>query len=260
MAESTKAPFEVVREGCARFAPSLELLLTRWAEGCDRNPHTSATAILEASRHRTVYVDGRRRVEDLPCPACGAELVAERGKPPRPALYFVGGTYRPGANSNPRSLQCEACNFVTKPSGLVEHLYPSKPKRRKFLETHCGGSKPQEWRWVVARHDGKTVLAAEAEDAVDQLTETTYPREIELCLLLGIEAPSGVAELELPYVAVPLTDRGELTVLAWHGERPSGNEQARHADWLRRVKQERAAEIEQRTAAFRAELQYGRTL
>jgi len=25
---------------------------------------------------------------------------------------------------------------------------------------------------------------------------------------------------------VPLTDRGEVTVLAWHGERPSGNEQA----------------------------------
>ena len=65
-----------------------------------------------------------------------------------------------------------------------------------------------------------------------------------------------MAELELPYVTVPLADRGEVTVLAWHGEKPTGNEKARHEDWLRRVRQERTAEIEQRTAVFRAELEH----
>jgi hypothetical protein len=255
MTEPTKAPFEVVRQGCARFVPSLELLLTRWAEGCDQSPHTTATVILEASRHRFVYADGRPCVEDFPCPACGAELVAERGKPPRPACYFVGGTYGPGNSSNPRSLQFEACGAVTKPSALVEHLYPSKPKRRKFLETRCGGAKPQERRWVAARLDGKVLVSPEAEAAIDELTESTYPPAVELCLLVAIEAPSGVAELELPHVTVPLTERGEVKVLAWHGERPSGNEQGRHADWLRRAREERQREIEKRTAVFRGELE-----
>jgi hypothetical protein len=100
------------------------------------------------------------------------------------------------------------------------------------------------------------VLALEAEDAIDELVESTYPAEIELCLLLGIEAPLDAAELELPFVAVPLTERGEVKVLGWHGERPTVNEEARHADWLRRVDAERQREIEQRTAAFRAELKH----
>jgi hypothetical protein len=99
-------------------------------------------------------------------------------------------------------------------------------------------------------------VAAEADDAIDELVESTYPAEIELCLLLGIEAPLDAAELELPFVAVPLTERGEVKVLGWHGERPTVNEEARHAEWLRRVDAERKREIEQRTAAFRAELKH----
>lgn len=69
-------------------------------------------------------------------------------------------------------------------------------------------------------------MAADAEGAIDGVPENTYPPEVELCLLLAIEAPLGMAEIELPYVTLPLTDRGEVTVLAWHGEKPMGNEEA----------------------------------
>ena len=64
-----------------------------------------------------------------------------------------------------------------------------------------------------------------------------------------------MAELELPYVTVPLSDRGEVTVLGWHGERVTPSEEARHASWHRRAKETRQREIERRTRLVRAELE-----
>jgi hypothetical protein len=165
----------------------------------------------------------------------------------------VSGHYRPN-NSNPTSVKCAACGRFTLPSELPEYLHPTKPKRLAFLEAHCGGVKPQERRWVAARLDGKVATATEAEGAVDQVSPDTFAPEVELCLLLAIEKPN-VAELELPYVAVELSERGEVKALGWHGERPTVNEEARRTDWLRRAKQQRQREIERRTRLVRAELE-----
>lgn len=73
-------------------------------------------------------------------------------------------------------------------------------------------------------------------------------------MCFGIERPD-VAELELPYVRVPLSERGEVTVLGWHGERVTPGEEARHAKWLRRAKEERQREIERRTRLVQAEIE-----
>ncbi|UCH28193.1 MAG: hypothetical protein JSV06_07810 [Myxococcales bacterium] len=252
MSDSEQTKFETVRQGCVRFVPSLEVLLARWAEGCDHNPHTSAPRILKASGYKLSFVDGQLRVDDFACPSCAAELVAERDKPPRPACYAVGGDYRPDG-SNPRSIQCEACRAIMKPSALVEHLHPSKPKRQGFLETHCRGARPQEKRWVVARHEGKAATAEVAEDAIDRVIETAYPPEIELCLVLAIEQPLDAASLDLPFLQVPLSARGEVKTLGWHGERPTVNEQARYQAWHRVAVRERQQEIERRTRLATAE-------
>ena len=106
-----------------------------------------------------------------------------------------------------------------------------------------------------ARLDGKAALARETEAAIDEVSPGTFPSEVELCLLLAIETPPNVAELELPYVTVELTERGEVKALGWHGERPTGTEEARHADWLHRQRQERQQEIERRVRLLRAELE-----
>jgi len=254
MSESEQTKFETVRQGCVRFVPSVEVLLARWAEACDHSPHTSATRILEASGYTLRFFDGTCRAVDFACPHCKAELVAERGKPPRPTCYAVGGDYRPD-RSNPRSVQCEACRAITKPSALVEHLHPSKPKRRKFLEAHCGAAKPQERRWVVTHHEGKTATAEMTEDAVDRVVESAYPSEIELCLMLAIEQPIDAASLDLPYLRVSLSTRGEVKTLGWHGERPTVAEQARYHAWHRAAARERQQEIERRTRLATAELE-----
>jgi hypothetical protein len=142
-----------------------------------------------------------------------------------------------------------------KPSALVEHLHHSKPKRRAFLEAHCGGAKPQEQRWVVAHHEEKTAIAEVAEDAVDRVIETAYRPEIELCLVLAIEQPLDAASLDLPYRRVPLSMRGEVKTLGWHGERPTVDEQARYHAWHRAASRERQQEIERRTRLATAELE-----
>ena len=90
---------------------------------------------------------------------------------------------------------------------------------------------------------------------MEKAAPDSFPPEVELCLCFAIEKPANVAGLELPYVAVPLSERGEITRLGWHGERPSGDEQARHAKWLRRAKEARHREIERRTRLVRAELE-----
>jgi hypothetical protein len=64
-----------------------------------------------------------------------------------------------------------------------------------------------------------------------------------------------VAELELPYLTVELSERGEVKALGWHGERPTVNEEARHAGWLRRARQQRQRELDRRTRLVRAELE-----
>jgi hypothetical protein len=138
---------------------------------------------------------------------------------------------------------------------LVEHLYPSKPERLTFLEEHCEGVKPQEQRWVAARHEGEAAIAEVAEDAVDRVVETTYPPEIELCLMLAIEQPLDVASLDVPYLRVPLSTRGEVKTLGWHGERPTLSEQARYHAWHRAASRERQQEAERRTRLVTAELE-----
>ncbi|MDH3653327.1 MAG: hypothetical protein OEN21_03585 [Myxococcales bacterium] len=227
MTEKAKAPFETVRPGCARFQPSLEKLLHRWAQGCDENPHSGARHILQASGYTFRSVGGVNYAVGLACPACEAAQVAERGEAVTPSCFLVLGSYRP-KGSTPTSVKCAACGQVSKPSNLAETLYDSKPKRLAFLQKHCAGARPQEQRWVAARHDGKVVLADSAEAAMDEVADQ-FPKEAELCLCFGIEQPN-VAELELPYVTVPLSERGEVKVLVWHGERVTPNEQARHAE------------------------------
>jgi hypothetical protein len=257
MSEKAKAPFETVRAGCVRLRPSTEVLLARWARGCDESPHTSATHVLNASGFSFVSVVGENTgtyAQNFACPHCESEQAAERGAPPTPSCFLTGGQYRPRGQSNPRSLQCRACGRVTKPSALVEHLYPSKPKRLAFLQKHCGGARPIEGRWVAARHDGKVAVAADAEAAMDEVAPDTFPSEMELCLLLAIEQPN-VAELELPFVKVALSERGEVKALGWHGERPTPAEQARHASWQRRAREQRQREIERRTRLVRAEIE-----
>ena len=181
-----KTPFNVVRPGAVRFAPSLEVLLARWARGCDESPHTTARHILQASGYTFRSVGGEHYAVGFKCPACDAEQVSERGEAPTPSCCLTaGGEYRPGGQSNPRSLRCRACGRVFKPSQLVEALYDSKPKRLAFLQKHCGGAKPQEQRWVAARHDGKVAVAADAEAAMDEVAPDTFPAEMELCLLLA---------------------------------------------------------------------------
>jgi hypothetical protein len=138
---------------------------------------------------------------------------------------------------------------------LVEHLYPSKPERLTFLEEHCERVKPQEQRWVAARHEGKAAIAEFAEDAVDRVVETTYPSEIELCLMLAIEQPLDAASLGLAFLRVPLSTRGEVKTLGWHGERPTLNEQARYHAWHRAASRERQQEAERRTRLVTAELE-----
>lgn len=257
MSDKEKPPFDVVRPGCARFTPSTEVLLARWARGCDENPFTSATHVLKESGFSFVSLVGEHAgtyAQGFACPHCESEQAAARGEAPTPSCFLTGGQYRPGGQSNPRSLQCRACGRVSKPSALVEAMYPSKPKRLAFLQEHCGGAKPIEQRWVAARHDGKVAVAADAETAMDEVAPDTFPPEMDSCLLLAIEQPN-VAELELPYVAVPLSDRGEVTVLRWHGERITPSEEARHASWHRRAKERRQREIERRTRLVRAELE-----
>ncbi|MDH3201593.1 MAG: hypothetical protein OEM15_11935 [Myxococcales bacterium] len=258
MSEKAKAPFETVRAGCARFTPSLEVLLARWAAGCDESPHTSATHILKESGFSFVSLVGKLAgtyAQGFACPHCGAKEAAERGEAPTPSCFLTGGQYRASGQSNPRSLQCRSCGRVTKPSALVEHLYPSKPKRLAFLQQHCGGAKPQEQRWTAARHDGAVAVAGDAESAMDRVAPDTFPPEMELCLLLGIEQPIDAADLELPYVAVALSERGEIKTLGWHGERPSMDEQARYHTWHRAAARERQKEIERRTRLVTAELE-----
>ncbi len=258
MSQKEKLPFNVVRPGCARFVPSLEVLLARWAQSCDENPHLSATHVLKASGFSFLSLAGEHAgtyAVGFKCPHCEAEQVAERGALPTPSCFLTNGHYRPhGQQSNPRSLQCRACNRLSKPSFLIEALYPSKPKRLAFLQKHCGGAKPVERRWVAARHDGKVAVAGDAESAMDLAAPDTFPPEMELCLLLGIEPPIA-ADLELPYVTVPLSERGEVTVRGWHGERVTPSEEARHASWHRRAKETRRREIERRTRLVRADLE-----
>jgi hypothetical protein len=254
MGDKEKLPFDVVRPGCARFRPSTEVLLVRWAQGCDEDPHSGARHILQASGYTFRSVGGVNYAVGLACPACEAAQVAERGEAVTPSCFLVPGSYRP-KGSTPTSVKCAACGQVSKPSFLVEALYDSKPKRLAFLQKHCGGSRPREWRWVAARHDGKVAVSGDAESVMDLAAPDTFPPEMELCLLLGIEQPIDAADLELPYVTVLLSDRGEVTVLGWHGERVTPSEEARHASWHRRAKERRQREIERRTRLVRAELE-----
>jgi len=94
-----------------------------------------------------------------------------------------------------------------------------------------------------------------AEDAVDRVVETVYPTEIELCLVLAIEHPLDAASLDLPHLRVPLSTRGEVKTLGWHGERPTADEQARYNAWHRAASRERQQEIERRTRLATAELE-----
>jgi hypothetical protein len=85
--------------------------------------------------------------------------------------------------------------------------------------------------------------------------ETAYRPEIELCLVLAIEQPLDAASLDLPYRRVPLSMRGEVKTLGWHGERPTVDEQARYHAWHRAASRERQQEIERRTRLATAELE-----
>lgn len=249
----TKAPFETVRPGCVRFRPSTEVLLHRWGQGCDESPHTGARHILQASGYSFRSIGGKHYVEGLKCPHCESEQVAERGEAPMPACFVVPGTYRP-RGSVPTSVHCAACGQASKPSNLVETLYDSKPARLAFLQKHCGGAKPIEQRWTAARHDGLLALANSAEAALDEVADQ-FPKEAELCLCFAIERPN-VAELEkLPYVKVPLSDRGEVKAAAWHGAAPTLDERARYMAWQRRAQETRRREIERRTRLVAAELE-----
>ena len=258
MSESKQPKFETVRQGCVRVRPSTEVLLARWAQGCDENPFTSARHVLKKSGFSFVSLVGKHAgtyARDFECPHCGEKESAERGEAPTPSCFLTAGSYRPrGQQSNPDSLQCRACARVTKPSVLVEHLYPSKPARLAFLQEHCGGSQAVELRWTIARLEGKTAIAEVTEDAIDRVVETAYPSEIELCMVLAIEPPIEAASLDLPYLPVLLSTRGEVKTLGWHGERPTAGEQARYHTWHHTASRERQQEIERRTRLATAEL------
>jgi len=161
MTEKAKAPFETVRPGCARFQPSLEKLLHRWAQGCDENPHSGARHILQASGYTFRSVGGVNYAVGLACPACEAAQVAERGEAVTPSCFLVLGSYRP-KGSTPTSVKCAACGQVSKPSNLAETLYDSKPKRLAFLQStarargrkNSGGwlrGMTARWCWPTAR-------------------------------------------------------------------------------------------------------------
>jgi len=154
MSQKEKLPFDVVRPGCARFTPSLEVLLHRWAQGCDEDPHSGARHILQASGYTFRSVGGVNYAVGLACPACEAEQVAERGEALTPSCFLVPGSYRP-KGSTPTSVKCAACGQVSKPSILAATLYDSKLARRRFLEQQCAGSRPRERRWVAAPRKGK---------------------------------------------------------------------------------------------------------
>jgi hypothetical protein len=257
MSEIAEALFETLRQGCARLLPPTAALLAEWAHACDSNPATGATHILKAAGKRTRFVDGKLRAE-MPCRHCGAEFVAERGSKSRPTHFFTGGEYYAGGG-NPKSVVCEACGKITRPSALVGVLYPDEAERLEFLQKHCRSAKPQEkWRYV-ARLDGKVVKAETAEAAIDAVVQQAYPDEIELCLLLSIEEPTGVAELDLPFLPVALSAVGDITVLGWHGQRPTVQEQTRHAAWHRQHQAKQRVAEAAAVENFRAQLRTERS-
>jgi hypothetical protein len=73
--------------------------------------------------------------------------------------------------------------------------------------------------------------------------------------MLTIEQPIDAASLDLPYLRVPLSARGEIKTLGWHGEQPTVNEQARYHAWHRAASRERQQEIERRTRLATVELE-----
>jgi hypothetical protein len=235
-------PFDIIRPGRVRVEPDPKALARVWRKGVDRDQHISIVQLYEAV--------GLRQPE-IPCPNCGAKIITATGAP---AIRFKAGNYGPSRDQPTTSL-CDACGGRERPSETVERLFDTVSEQLAFMAKHCGGAKPPELAYDVARYGDQAAMDLDTLSATQRVQPPEHDCTVELCRVLAITEPIDVlkAAPDLPFVRVPTDPQGHV-LKEWHGTPLNATERGRLDAARREVRRRGEAEIEREVAAFRNEL------
>jgi hypothetical protein len=241
-AKTKKLHFGIIRPGLVRVEPDPKALARVWREGVDKNQHLSIIKIYEAV--------GLRQPE-IPCPNCGAKIITATGAP---AIRFKAGTYGPGWDK-PGMAVCDACGGRERPSETVERLFDTVSEQLEFMAKHCGGSKPPELAYDIARYGDAVTMDLDTLSATQRVQPPDHDCSAELCRILAIDEPIEVLKnaAGLPFMKVPTNPQGHV-LKEWHGMPLNGTERGRLEAARREVRRRGEAEIEREVAQFRADL------
>jgi hypothetical protein len=241
-AADKKLPFDIVRPGLVRVGPDPKVMARVWRKSVDKNPHISIVKIYEA-------VDLRR--PGIPCPQCGAKIITATGAP---AIGFNAGTYGP-AWDKPGMATCAACGWHERPSEAVERLFDTVAEQLEFMGKHCGGAKPPELAFDIARYGDVVTMDMNTLTATQRVQPAEHDCTVDLCRVLAIDEPLEVlkAAPDLPFVKVRTNPQGE-PLEEWHGMATTATERSQLDAAQREVRRRREAEIEREVEQFRNEL------
>jgi hypothetical protein len=241
-AKTKKLTFAVLRPGLVRPEADPKVLARVWRKSVDRNQHLSIIKIYEAS--------GLRQPE-TPCSNCGAQVITATRAP---AIRFKAGTYGPGWDK-PGMAVCDACGGSERPSEAIERLHNTVHEQLSFMGKHCGGAKPPELAFDIARYGDAVTMDLDTLSATQRVQPPDHDCTVELCRVLAIDEPIEVLKnaADLPLVKVPTNPQGHV-LKEWHGMPLNGTERGRLEAARREVRRRGEAEIEREVAAFRADL------
>jgi hypothetical protein len=236
-------PFDTIRPGLTRDGPDPKVTARVWRENCDKNPHLPITAIYEAELGL--------RGPGMACPGCDTKIITTTGAL---AIRIKAGTYG-GGWDKPSSALCDACGWIERPSGAIERLHDDVSEQLEFMAKHCGGSKPPELAYDVARHGDVVAMDLDTVKATQRVLPPEHDCSAELCRALAITEPLDVlkAAPDLPFVKVPTNPQGHV-LKEWHGMPLNGTERGRLDAARREVRRRGEVEIEREVAQFRADL------
>jgi hypothetical protein len=241
-AKTKKLPFDIIRPGLVRDEPDPKVMARVWRKSIDKNPHISIVKLYEAV--------GLRRPE-IPCPKCGAKVITATGAP---AIRIKAGTYGAGRDQ-PTSALCDACGWHERPSEAVERLFDTVAEQLEFMGKHCGGAKPPELAFDVARYDDVVAMDPDTVTATQRVQPPEHDCTVDLCRVLAIDEPLEVlkAAPDLPFVRVPTNPQGHA-LKEWHGMATNATERSQLDAAQREVRRRREAEIEREVEQFRIEI------
>jgi hypothetical protein len=193
---------------------------------CDRALDTEASypgKLLSLAGYPLVHIGDRLRVQGFADPTNGVKTITSKRWP---AVYLKPSLHYPDHAS---VLVSEASDWSARPSEFASLLFPDTKKRLALFAAHFRGAVVQRTRYFGIRCGDTIVVDRDFAKAAEAATPPEHELEVDAVLIEAYDQAQAVEIANsdgIPWTKVSITEEGEPTVLAWHGQRPTVDELA----------------------------------